>query len=92
MMPAVYDSGAETLTFETDKFSEYAIAYSDTLIPEKASSEGYRKVNMSSLQGVNSRKNPKTGDTNTSLNLWMLIFGTTSALAGALGITGKKTF
>lgn len=90
VMPAVYDSGAETLTFETDKFSEYAIAYSDTLIPEKASSEGYRKVNMSSLQGVNSRKNPKTGDTNTSLNLWMLIFGTTSALAGALGITGKK--
>ena len=40
VLDAVFDAAGKTLTFKTDRFSDYAIAYKDTAVPSSGSNPG----------------------------------------------------
>ena len=67
VLNGTYDANAKTFTFETDKFSDYAVAYKDT------AKAGGAKVDKANKQAKDQKKsgNAKTGDTN-DLVLWLL--------------------
>ena len=62
-IPATFDANAKTLTFETDKFSAYAIAYKDTAVGTSGGSDsGADDGNGSSANGDSNGSNDAEGD------------------------------
>ena len=66
ILKGVYDEKTNTYTFETDRFSDYAIIYQDEVIPAKASAT----VSNSSTSSKQESKKVKTGD-NTNSGMYM---------------------
>ena len=89
VLPVTYDEAAGTLTFETDVFSDYAIAYKDTRKEEPTPSPTPTPTPSPTPDPNNHGTSPKTGDEN-AVWLWvMLLFVSGGALAGT-GLYRKK--
>ena len=82
-----YDENTHVFTFETDKFSTYALAYKD---PASSSASGTTS-NSSSLNSSNSTlpTSPKTGDPN-DIRVWYLLLIASLGGLGFLGYSKKK--
>ena len=82
-----YDENTHVFTFETDKFSTYALAYKD---PVSSSNSGTAS-NSSSSNGGNSIQStaPKTGDSN-DIRVWYLLLMASLGGLGFLGYSKKK--
>lgn len=82
-----YDENTHVFTFETDKFSTYALAYKD---PASSSNSGTTS-NSSSSNGSNSIQAtaPKTGDPN-DVRVWYLLLIASLGGLGFLGYSKKK--
>ena len=74
VLGAIFHEATGELSFETDKFSTYAIVYSDTPVPEA-------KV-TSSNSGATGTKVPKTGDNTESVNLAILMLISFAVMSG----------
>ena len=82
IIPATYDAANETLTFWTDQFTEYSLAYKDTAAgsdPDGGSSSGTTGTTTASSGGV------RTGD-DGDLLLWSVLacFSAGSLAAGRM--------
>ena len=77
VISGTYDENTHVFTFETDKFSTYALAYNDT-----ATSASTTNSTQSSA--------PRTGDTN-HLGVWYLLLAVSLGGLGYLGYTKKKS-
>ena len=53
VLDAAFDAASKTLTFKTDRFSDYAIAYKDTAVPSSGSNPG----SNNSSNGTETKKN-----------------------------------
>lgn len=53
VLDAAFDAASKTLTFKTDRFSDYAIAYKDTAVPSSGSNPG----SNNSSNGSETKKN-----------------------------------
>lgn len=53
VLDAAFDAASKTLTFKTDRFSDYAIAYKDTAVPSSGSNSG----SNNSSNGSETKKN-----------------------------------
>lgn len=53
VLDAAFDAASKTLTFKTDRFSDYAIAYKDTAVPSSGSNPG----SNNSSNGIETKKN-----------------------------------
>ena len=82
-----YDENTHVFTFETDKFSTYALAYKD---PASSSNSGTTS-NSSSSNSSNSTQStaPKTGDPN-DIRVWYLLLIASLGGLGFLGYSKKK--
>ena len=82
-----YDENTHVFTFETDKFSTYALAYKD---PASSSNSGTTS-NSSSSNGSNSIQAtaPKTGDSN-DIRVWYLLLMASLGGLGFIGYSKKK--
>ena len=90
ILPVTYHADAATLTFDTDKFSEYAVVYKDAVTSETptTTTETPTETTGTSTTAVN--ETPKTGDTMPLA--WVIGFLGIS-LAGVIGtavVNGKK--
>lgn len=56
-LECIYDKKKETLTFETNKFSDYAIAYKDTMVHKKT-----KTTNQKMKNNKKTIRSPKSGD------------------------------
>ena len=59
VLDAAFDAASKTLTFKTDRFSDYAIAYKDTAVPSSGSNPG----SNNSSNGSETKKNEVTAPT-----------------------------
>ena len=82
-----YDENTHIFTFETDKFSTYALAYKD---PASSSDSGTTS-NSSSSNSSNSTQStaPKTGDPN-DIRVWYLLLIASLGGLGFFGYSKKK--
>ena len=82
-----YDENTHVFTFETDKFSTYALAYKDSA----SSSNSSTTSNSSSSNSSNSTQStsPKTGDSN-DVRVWYLLLIASLGGLGFLGYSKKK--
>lgn len=82
-----YDENTHVFTFETDKFSTYALAYKD---PASSSNSGTTS-NSSSSNSSNSTQStaPKTGDPN-DIRVWYMLLIASLGVLGYLGYSKKK--
>lgn len=88
-----YDENTHVFTFETDKFSTYALAYKD---PASSSNSGTTSDSSSSSNsGLSNSSNstkstaPKTGDPN-DVRVWYLFLIASLGGLGFLGLSKKK--
>ena len=77
-----YDENTHVFTFETDKFSTYALAYKD---PASSSDSGTTSNSSNSTQSTA----PKTGDPN-DIRVWYLLLIASLGGLGFLGYSKKK--
>ena len=61
VLDAAFDAASKTLTFKTDRFSDYAIAYKDTAVPSSGSNPG----SNNSSNGSETKKNEVAAPTPT---------------------------
>ena len=61
VLDAAFDAANKTLTFKTDRFSDYAIAYKDTAVPSSG-------INPGSNSGSNSGSSNSSNDSETKKN------------------------
>ena len=82
-----YDENTHVFTFETDKFSTYALAYKDSA----SSSDSGTTSDSSSSNSSNSTQStaPKTGDPN-DIRVWYLLLIASLGGLGFLGYSKKK--
>ena len=82
-----YDENTHVFTFETDKFSTYALAYKDSA----SSSNSSTTSNSSSSNSSNNTQSttPKTGDPN-DVRVWYLLLLASLCGLGFLGLSKKK--
>ena len=59
VLDAAFDAASKTLTFKTDRFSDYAIAYKDTAVPSSGSNPG----SNNSSNGSETKKNEAAAPT-----------------------------
>ncbi len=84
ILDTVFDKDSKTITFETDRFSDYAIAYKDVVKkPEPAQDE---QNNQGGKDANNGNGGPNTGDTN-NLILWVILLCGFGAV-----LTGSKLY
>lgn len=62
VLDAAFDAASKTLTFKTDRFSDYAIAYKDTAVPSSGSNPG----SNNSSNGSETKKNEVAAPTPAS--------------------------
>ena len=79
-LPTTFDAQTNTLTFETNKFSDYAIVYKDT---KKAAEEASKPSNTAN------GTTPQTGDS-ASLLPWFVLMLASFAVAAVSGILIKR--
>lgn len=79
---ADFDAKSGTVTFETDQFSTYALAYKDT--PKKATTDNKTQSTTSGTTGTS----PKTADDTPLGLLYVTLFGSCAVLGA--GLMGKK--
>jgi len=77
-----YDENTHVFTFETDKFSTYALAYKD---PASSSNSGTTSNSSNSTQATA----PKTGDSN-DIRVWYLLLIASLGGLGFIGYSKKK--
>ena len=77
-----YDENTHVFTFETDKFSTYALAYKD---PASSSNSGTTLNSSNSTQSTA----PKTGDSN-DVRVWYLLLMASLGGLGFWGLSKKK--
>jgi LPXTG-motif cell wall-anchored protein len=65
IIEGTYDEATHTFTFETDKFSDYAIAYKDVKVADKTTTDNSKKPSAT--------KSVKTGDTSNPMLYGMLL-------------------
>ncbi len=82
-----YDENTHIFTFETDKFSTYALAYKDLV----SSSDNGTNSNSSSSNSSNSTQSttPETGDP-SDIKVWYLLLLASLGGLGFLGLSKKK--
>ena len=78
VIPCTYNAANQTVSFETDQFSTYALAYVD----QQNNSGGGNT-------GGGSTGNPETGD-NSNLGLWVFLLVLSSCSMIALIVIDKK--
>jgi len=82
-----YDENTHVFTFETDKFSTYALAYKD---PASSSNSGTTSNSGSSNSSNSTQATaPKTGDSN-DIRVWYLLLIASLGGLGFLGYSKKK--
>ena len=82
-----YDENTHVFTFETDKFSTYALAYKD---PTSSSDSGTTSDSSSSNSSNSTESTaPKTGDPN-DIRVWYLLLIASLGGLGFLGYSKKK--
>jgi len=82
-----YDENTHVFTFETDKFSTYALAYKD---PASSSDSGTTSDSSSSNSSNSTESTaPKTGDPN-DIRVWYLLLIASIGGLGFLGYSKKK--
>lgn len=82
-----YDENTHVFTFETDKFSTYALAYKD---PASSSDSGTTSDSSSSNSSNSTQSTaPKTGDPN-DIRVWYLLLIASLGGLGLLGLLKKK--
>jgi len=82
-----YDENTHIFTFETDKFSTYALAYKDSA---SSSNSGTTSDSNSSNSSNNTQStSPKTGDPN-DIRVWYLLLIASLGGLGFLGLLKKK--
>ena len=82
-----YDENTHVFTFETDKFSTYALAYKD---PASSSDSGTTSDSSSSNSSNSTESTaPKTGDPN-DIRVWYLLLIASLGGLGFLGYSKKK--
>ena len=82
-----YDENTHVFTFETDKFSTYALAYKD---PASSSDSGTNSDSSSSNSSNSTESTaPKTGDPN-DIRVWYLLLIASLGGLGFLGYSKKK--
>ena len=82
-----YDENTHVFTFETDKFSTYALAYKD---PASSSDSGTASDSGSSNSSNSTQSTaPKTGDPN-DIRVWYLLLIASFGGLGFLGLSKKK--
>ena len=82
-----YDENTHVFTFETDKFSTYALAYKD---PASSSNSGTTSDSGSSNSSNSTQSTaPKTGDPN-DIRVWYLLLIASLGGLGLLGLSKKK--
>ena len=88
-----YDENTHVFTFETDKFSTYALTYKD---PDSSSDSGTPSDSSSSSDSGSSNSSnstqstaPKTGDPN-DIRVWYLLLIASLGGLGLLGLSKKK--
>ena len=88
-----YDENTHVFTFETDKFSTYALAYKDATSSDNNSStsDSSTSSDSSSSNSSNSTQStaPKTGDPN-DIRVWYLLLIASLGGLGLLGLSKKK--
>ena len=57
VLDAAFDAANKTLTFKTDRFSDYAIAYKDTAVPSSGSNPGSNSGSSNSSNDSETKKN-----------------------------------
>ena len=65
VLDAAFDAANKTLTFKTDRFSDYAIAYKDTAVPSSGSNPGSNSGSSNSSNDSETKKNEVTAPTPT---------------------------
>ena len=65
VLDAAFDAANKTLTFKTDRFSDYAIAYKDTAVPSSGSNPGSNSGSNNSSNDSETKKNEVTAPTPT---------------------------
>ena len=82
-----YDENTHVFTFETDKFSTYALAYKD---PASSSDSGTTSnSSLSNSSNSTQSTSPKTGDSN-DIRVWYLLLIASLGGLGFLGLSKKK--
>ncbi|WP_052169784.1 Ig-like domain-containing protein [Pseudobutyrivibrio ruminis] len=76
VISGTYDENTHVFTFETDKFSTYALAYNDSAVAGSTSNSTQSSA-------------PRTGD-NNHLGVWYLLLAVSLGGLGYLGYTKKK--
>lgn len=88
-----YDENTHVFTFETDKFSTYALAYKDSASSSNSgtTSDSSSSSNSGSSNSSNSTQStaPKTGDQN-DVRVWYLLLIASLGGLGFLGLSKKK--
>lgn len=88
-----YDENTHVFTFETDKFSTYALAYKDSASSSNSgtTSDSSSSSNSGSSNSSNSTQStaPKTGDPN-DVRVWYLFLIASLGGLGFLGLSKKK--
>ena len=81
IIEGTYDEKTQTFTFETDKFSDYAIAYKDV---KKADATGTNNA-------VKTTKSVKTGDTTNVFGYLITLTGAFAVILGLFASRRKRT-
>lgn len=81
IIEGTYDEKTQTFTFETDKFSDYAIAYNDV---KKADATGTNNA-------VKTTKSVETGDTTNVFGYLIALAGAFAVILGLLASRRKRT-
>lgn len=81
IIEGTYDEKTQTFTFETDKFSDYAIAYKDV---KKADATGTNNA-------VKTTKSVKTGDTTNVFGYLITLIGAFAVILGLFASRRKRT-
>lgn len=81
IIEGTYDEKTQTFTFETDKFSDYAIAYNDV---KKADATGTNNA-------VKITKSVETGDTTNAFGYLIALVGAFAVILGLLASRRKRT-
>ena len=86
VITCTYDETAKTISFETDAFSTYALAYSDTVKKVENTGTSSTTANATPTSTENKGASPKTGD-NTPIG-WL--FALVLVSATGMIVVGKK--
>ena len=89
IVEGTYDEKTQTFTFETDKFSDYAIAYKD--VKKAGAAVTGSGTGTSNTNTVKKNKTVKTGDTADVFGYLIVLFGAFAVIMGTIVSRRKRT-